>query len=132
MTRLVEFLDDLDADLADNGVLDGYAGATAYRVCGLFWFQGWNEQFDDQPYTAAQMQAEYADNLCDLIYSVRAADPRIPENLGLIVGESSDQNAGHQRRPARRGRRPSTARSQTRPPTSTPRGRRGSTMATTC
>ena len=36
----------------------------------VFWLQGWNEQFNDSPYTAEQMQAEYADNLKDLIFKV--------------------------------------------------------------
>ena len=42
---------------------------------------------------AAQLQGEYKDNLKDLVYSVRAADQRIRGDLGLIVVESSDQNA---------------------------------------
>lgn len=35
----------------------------------------------------------HKDNLVDLIHSIRAADPRIGGSVGLIVGESSDQNA---------------------------------------
>ena len=93
LTRFGEFLDDLDADLADDGFINAYDNATSYEISAVFWFQGWNEQFDDSPYTAAQLQAEYQDNLKDLLYSVRAADARIPGNLGLIVVESSDQNA---------------------------------------
>ncbi|MEO0797285.1 MAG: DUF6288 domain-containing protein [Verrucomicrobiota bacterium] len=93
MAQFIGFLDALDADLADNGVLDVYDDAPGYEVCAVFWLQGWNEQFNDDPYTAAEMQAEYADNLKDLIYSIRAADSRIPDDLPLIVGESSDQNA---------------------------------------
>jgi len=93
MNRFVTLLDALDADLLDDGVLNAYSNATAYTVSGVFWLQGWNEQYDDAPYTAAQLQAEYKDNLKDLIYSIRAEDPRIPGHLGLIIGESSDQNA---------------------------------------
>ena len=93
MTRFIQFLDSLDADLADDGVLNNYDNATSYQVSGVFWLQGWNEQYDDSPYTAAQLQAEYKDNLVDLIHSIRAADPRIGGSVGLIVGESSDQNA---------------------------------------
>jgi hypothetical protein len=93
MTRFIQFLDSLDADLGDDGVLNNYNNATAYQVSGVFWFQGWNEQYDDAPYTAAQLQAEYKDNLVDLIHSIRAADPRIGGSVGLIVGESADQNA---------------------------------------
>jgi hypothetical protein len=93
MTRFIQLLDVLDADLADNGMLDAYDNATAYQVAGVFWFQGWNEQFDDAPYTAAQLQAEYKDNLKDLIHSIRAADPRIGGGVGIIIGESADQNA---------------------------------------
>ena len=90
--RFGEFLDGLDADLADDGLLNAYGGATAYEVAAVFWFQGWNEKFNDPPYTAAQLQAEYKDNLKDLVYSIRASDPRIPGNLGLVVVESSDQD----------------------------------------
>ncbi|MFT4550977.1 MAG: hypothetical protein ACI9MB_004958 [Verrucomicrobiales bacterium] len=92
LTRFSEFLDGLDADLADDGMLNAYTGATAYEISAVFWFQGWNEKFDDAPYSAAQLQAEYKDNLKDLLYSVRAADARIPGNLGMIVVESSDQD----------------------------------------
>jgi hypothetical protein len=49
--------------------------------------------FDDAPYTAAQLQAEYKDNLKDLVHSLRNADRRMPANLPLIIPESSDQNA---------------------------------------
>lgn len=93
MTRFIQFLDSLDADLGDDGVLNHYNNATAYQVSGVFWLQGWNEQYNDPPYTAAQLQAEYKDNLVDLIHSIRAADPRIGGSVGLIVGESTDQNA---------------------------------------
>ena len=91
MTRVSELLDGLDADLADDGFLDAYDNATAYEIAAVFWFQGWNEKFNDAPYTAAQLQAEYKDNLKDLLYSIRSADARIPGNLGMIVVESSDQ-----------------------------------------
>jgi hypothetical protein len=93
VNRFREFLDTLDADLADDGKLNGYNNATSYKVSGVVWFQGWNEMFDDAPYTAAQLQAEYKDNLRDLIHSLRAADPRMPANLPLIIPESADQNA---------------------------------------
>jgi len=98
MTSFLAFLDDLDADLDDDGMLNAYNNATGYAVSGVFWLQGWNEQYDDGSYTAAQLQAEYKDNLKDLIYSIRAADTevpsRIPGSLGLIIGESSAQHAG--------------------------------------
>ncbi|NQU21135.1 MAG: PEP-CTERM sorting domain-containing protein [Candidatus Nealsonbacteria bacterium] len=94
MNRFTGFMDTLDADLADDGTLNAYNNATGYEVAAVFWFQGWNEQYDDGPYTKAQLQAEYTDNLKDLIYSIRAADPRIPDDLGIIIGESSDQHAG--------------------------------------
>ncbi|NQU23277.1 MAG: PEP-CTERM sorting domain-containing protein [Candidatus Nealsonbacteria bacterium] len=94
INRFTEFLDTLDADLADDGTLNAYNNATGYEVAAVFWFQGWNEKFNDSPYTAAQLQAEYTDNLKDLIYSIRAADSRIPDDLGIIIGESSDQHAG--------------------------------------
>jgi len=94
MTRFTGLLDTLDADLAGDGKLNAYNDAVGYEIAGVFWLQGWNEKFNDDPYTAAQMQAEYTDNLKDLIYSIRAADSRIPDDLGLIIGESSDQHAG--------------------------------------
>jgi len=93
VNSLVAFLDALDADLADNGVLDAYDDAPGYEVSAVVWLQGWNEQFDDGPYTAAQLQAEYADNLKDLLTSLRSADPRIPDDLPMVILESSDQNA---------------------------------------
>jgi hypothetical protein len=93
VNRFLEFLDTLDADLADDGKLNGYHNATSYKVSGVVWFQGWNEMFDDAPYTATQLQAEYKDNLKDLVRSLRAADTRMPANLPLIIPESSDQNA---------------------------------------
>ena len=94
MASFTGFLDTLDADLADDGKLNAYNNAVDYEVAGVFWFQGWNEKFNDDPYTASQLQAEYSDNLKDLIYSIRAADSRIPNDLGIIIGESSDQHAG--------------------------------------
>ncbi len=93
MGQLIALLDTLDADLADDGMLNAYANATSYEVAGVFWLQGWNEMFNDLPYTATQLQAEYKDNLKDLIYSIRTFDPRIPGNLGIIITESADQNA---------------------------------------
>lgn len=103
IVRFKEFLDALDADRADDGVLNNsnnyltsgarYQDAIDYRVAGVFWFQGWNEKFNDGDYSAAELQAEYKDNLKDLIYSIRAEDVRIPNDLPLVIGESSDQLA---------------------------------------
>ncbi len=82
-------LDELDVDLADNGVLDNFNGATGYEVVGFVWLQGWNEVTgSDVP----QKIAEYADNLVDLVNDIRAADDRIPVDLPAIIVESSDQN----------------------------------------
>ncbi|MCH7227033.1 hypothetical protein [Haloferula sp. A504] len=80
-------LDDLDADLGDNGVLDGYNNATGYEVCGFVWLQGWNDALN------ANMRLEYEENLVDLVHDIRASDPRIPADLPVIVPESADQNA---------------------------------------
>jgi hypothetical protein len=93
MNRFTGFLDGLDADMA-NGVLDDkYGGATGYEVVGFVWMQGWNEQYDQNggP-TSAQMIAEYAENMVDLVEDIRAADGRIPNNLPTIIVESADQN----------------------------------------
>jgi len=86
MSSFTSFLDQLDADLADDGLLNGYGDAEAYEVAGFVWFQGWNEQYNDDHI------AEYSRNLVDLIHDIRAADSRIPDDLGMIIGESSDQN----------------------------------------
>ncbi|MEO0795945.1 MAG: DUF6288 domain-containing protein [Verrucomicrobiota bacterium] len=92
MNQLMGFLDQLDADLADDGILNDYNYATGYEIKALFWLQGFNEQFDDGPYTGEQMKAEYDENLRDLIYSIRASDSRIPNDLPIVIGESSDQD----------------------------------------
>ena len=92
MAQVIALLDQLDADLADDGLLNAHHNATKYEISGVFWFQGWNEQYDDGAYTAAELQAEYQDNLVDLIHSIRNADARIPDELKLIVGESSDHD----------------------------------------
>ena len=94
MNRFTAFLDGLDADLA-NGVLDDkYGGATGYEVAGFVWMQGWNEQYNQTggP-TSAQMIAEYAENMVDLVEDIRAADSRIPDDMPAIIVESADQNA---------------------------------------
>ncbi len=92
INRFTSFLDELDADLADDGMLNTYNNATGYEVSGMVWFQGFNEQFNDGSRTAAQLQAEYAANLVDLVHDIRAADSRIPSDLGAIIPESSDLN----------------------------------------
>ncbi len=94
MNRFSQTLDALDADLADDGVLNDYNNATDYKVVGFVWVQGWNEQFNEQggTPTAAQLQAEYDENLVDLVNSIRSADPRIAADMGTVIVESSDQN----------------------------------------
>jgi len=77
-------LDDLDADLADNNVLDAYGNAMAYEVAAFGWLQGFNDGLD------AAKRAEYEDNLVDFINDIRASDPRIPNDLPFIIPESSD------------------------------------------
>lgn len=100
VNRFKSLLDELDADLADDGKLNAYNDATGYEVSAFIWFQGFNEKFNDGSRTAAQLQAEYADNLVDMVHDLRASDPRIPSTLGVIVPESSDLdvniNAGRQ------------------------------------
>jgi len=93
ISQFTSFLNGLDADLADNGKLDGYNNAPGYEVAGLVWFQGWNTTNGNQGnYTTSQKMAEYTQNLVDLVHDVRACDGRIPDDLGVIVAESSDQN----------------------------------------
>ena len=92
------FLNDLDSDLGDDGVLNNsinpgedarYGNATAYEVCGFLWIQGFNEALN-----GGVLIPEYEENLIDLIYDVRSSDERIPADLPFIILESSDQNAG--------------------------------------
>jgi len=80
------FLNTLDADLVVDGKLNAYSNAIGYEVAGLVWFQGWNEKFNNGA-------PEYAANIVDLVHDVRASDSRIPNNLGVIIPESSDQDA---------------------------------------
>jgi hypothetical protein len=95
MNRFTSFLDGLDADLAGGVLDDKYGGATGYEVAGFVWMQGWNEMFNQNggP-TSAQMIAEYADNMVDLVEDIRAADSRIPNDLPALIVESADQHAG--------------------------------------
>ena len=86
INQFKSFLDDLDAELAANGVLDDYNNATGYEVAGFVWFQGWNEKFNNGA-------GEYAQNIVDLVHDVRASDARIPNDLGVVIPESSDQDA---------------------------------------
>ncbi len=82
-------LDDLDADLSDDGRLNNYNNATEYEVVGFVWVQGFNEVVEQD----GLFIPEYAENLVDLVNDIRAADDRIPPNLPVVVVESSDQNA---------------------------------------
>ncbi len=94
VNRFSSLLDDLDADLADNGVLDDYSNATGYEVAGFVWLQGWNESHGSQAiYSTAQKLAEYEQNLVDLVGDIRSSDPRIADDLPAIIVESSDQDA---------------------------------------
>lgn len=61
--RFKEFLKTLDSDLADNGVLDDFGGATSYEVAGFVWMQGWNDRGGDSD--------TYRDVLVDLVNDVR-------------------------------------------------------------
>ena len=78
-------LNALDADLADDGVLNGFNNATGYEVAGLIWMQGWNDR--------NTAEATYRDLLIDLIEDLRASDSRIADDLPALVIESADQNA---------------------------------------
>ena len=81
------FLDGLDDDLARDGRLVRYNNAPGYEVAAFVWFQGWNEKFNNG-------EGEYAQNIVDLVHDVRASDPRMPDDLGVIIPESSDQHEG--------------------------------------
>jgi hypothetical protein len=89
MDRFASFLDELDADLADDGRLNDYMDATGYEVSALVWFQGFNEAVE----SGGAFKPEYEANLVDFVRDVRAADARIPANLGAIIPESSDRDA---------------------------------------
>ena len=87
IARFTSFLNGLDDDLARDGRLVRYNNAPGYEVAGFVWFQGWNEKFNNG-------EGEYALNIVDLVHNVRASDPRIPDDLGVIIPESSDQHEG--------------------------------------
>ncbi|MFN3168747.1 MAG: PEP-CTERM sorting domain-containing protein [Phycisphaeraceae bacterium] len=88
MDRFTAFLDELDADLADDGRLNDYMDATGYEVSALVWFHGFNEAVE----AGGAFKPEYEANLVDLVRDVRNADARIPGDLGAIIPESSDQD----------------------------------------
>ncbi len=97
VNRFKTFLNGLDADLADDGVLNAYNNAVGYEVCGIVWLQGWNTTHgsahgDPANYSTALKMAEYQQNLVDLVHDLRASDARIPNNTGVIIVESSDQD----------------------------------------
>lgn len=89
VNRFTSLLDALDADLADDGKLNDYMDATGYEVSALVWFQGFNEAVE----SGGAFKPEYEANLVDFVRDVRAADARIPNDLGVIIPESSDQDA---------------------------------------
>ena len=89
MSRFASFLDELDADLADDGKLNQYMDATGYEVSAFIWFQGFNEAVE----SSGAFKPEYAANLVDLVHDVRGYDARIPNDLGAIIPESSDIDA---------------------------------------
>jgi hypothetical protein len=78
------FLKRLDADLADDGTLNAYGGATGYEVCGFVWLQGWNDAINPE------RRAEYEANLIDLVRDLRSdlKQPRLP----AVIIESADMN----------------------------------------
>lgn len=88
MRRFLELLDGLDEDIASGSLGKKYAGATGYEVAGLVWLQGFNETVGK----GVQYIPEYDQNLIDLIKDIRSADQRIPDDLPIVVVESSDQN----------------------------------------
>ena len=97
LNRFKALLDTLDADLDDDGKLNAYNNATGYQVAGVVWLQGWNtvhgsDHGDPTNYSLNAKLAEYTQNLVDLVNDVRASDSRIPNDVGVIVVESSDQN----------------------------------------
>lgn len=79
------FLKTLDADLAADGKLNKYNGATGVEVCAFVWLQGWNDAIN------AGRRKEYKDNLLDLVRDVRSelGLPKLP----AVIVESADNNA---------------------------------------
>ncbi|MEM7202730.1 MAG: hypothetical protein AAF628_20855 [Planctomycetota bacterium] len=73
------FLDALDADLADDGVLNVYNNATGYEVCGLVWLQGWSNRG-----SSVATRVMYRDLLVQLTDDIRLL-PRVPDDLPLIA-----------------------------------------------
>jgi hypothetical protein len=84
VNNLKGLMNDLDADLADDGKLNNYNNATDYEVAGMVWLQGWNDR--NTP------KATYRDLLVDLVQDLRASDSRIPDDLPTVVLESADQS----------------------------------------
>ena len=79
VTRFGEFLDDLDADLADDGLLNAYNNAVGYEVAGFVWLQGWGNRGEGDA-----NREMYRDMLVDLTHDIRAL-PRVPSGLPLIA-----------------------------------------------
>lgn len=89
VNQFSNFLDALDADLADDGIINNYGSATSYEICGLFWLQGFNESVEN----SGAFKPEYEANLVDFIHDIRVSDDRIPADLPLLIIESSDQDS---------------------------------------
>lgn len=87
VSSVKQTLDALDADLADDGILNAYDNATSYEVVGFVWLQGWNDHLEES------FAFEYQDNLVDLVQSLRASDTRIANDLPTVVLESADQDS---------------------------------------
>ena len=88
MKRFLELLDALDQDIANGALGKKYGGAKGYEVAGIVWLQGFNETVGK----GVQHMPEYDQNLVDLVNDIRSADQRIPDELPIVVVESSDQN----------------------------------------
>lgn len=87
VAALRQTLDALEADLADDGVLNRYGNATDFVVAGLVWVHGWNDHLE------AAFVSEYEANLVDLIESIRQTHPRISDALPVVVVESADRDS---------------------------------------
>ena len=87
VTNIRQTLDALDADLADDGILNAYNNATTYEVAGLVWLQGWNDHLEES------FAVEYQENLIDLVQSIRGSDRRIANDLPTVILESADQDS---------------------------------------
>ncbi len=74
-----DMFDEIQSTLSDLSTYVPEHADDGYQICGLVWFQGWNDMINDQ-YTA-----EYTDNMAHFIRDVRS-DLKLPR-LPVVIGQ---------------------------------------------